>query len=530
MTLQMKKIRGGLTALLSGILSVLFLPPLPAEDWDTVPERLHSEYQAIAYHSSSGNWVSAYTGGFPLRLRGVVLNANEDWLDPTAAYDPEYHLMNLGGEAEIIVQSVDPADFGGTYCWMGQNYGNYPIRHDIVYNYTDPQWYAELNRLRLWHPEGYGIAPRPPEQLVRPGDYVEIRARAGLEYNGKKNVNEEHYNDPDFDFEVVVLQRGRGWDPPANLTLSDLKNPDDSFIFDGADRVTGAEHYQGMLVTLQNVHSLSGAWGPDQDVVVADDTGRTFNLHLSLGTGFSAFGPPGGTFQVTGIMNQDSSSGDAGYYLAVMDSGNLFQRWSTGSGLWSNPSNWGGSAPVTGGGMHFSGPAGGTATNNLSTGWAVGEIVFEAGAGPFTLDGNPITLTGDLVSFSPQAQTVAMDLTLAEGVNTIYAAAGDILIQNPLSNDAYLRKLGLGTVVLTGGIQGAGSLDVTYGVLETSSLVQNQLTIGAGSKVVICPGGGQTSTPNPMQVPEPATWIMLLAALLIGRRAVRSKKKTIAKP
>ena len=36
-----------------------------------------------------------------------MLNNTEDWLDPTAAYDPGVHLWEFGGEAEYYVQAVD---------------------------------------------------------------------------------------------------------------------------------------------------------------------------------------------------------------------------------------------------------------------------------------------------------------------------------------------------------------------------------------------------------------------------------------
>ncbi len=191
--------------MLSGLVNVA-----PAQDWTSVPIRLQSEFQATQF--GSGSWVSGYSGGFPLRLQGVVLDANENWLDPTAAYDADYHPYYLGGQAEIIVQASAPGDFGGTFCWMGQNYGNMPWIQDSSDSYTDAEWYAELNRLSLWHPNSAGLPEAlPREQLVRPGDYVEIRARAGLWYSGKMNVNEQHFNPPSKDFEVVVLERGRGW-------------------------------------------------------------------------------------------------------------------------------------------------------------------------------------------------------------------------------------------------------------------------------------------------------------------------------
>jgi hypothetical protein len=501
--------------------------PAWAVDWPLVPVQLHSDFQAMKYVDPETGWTSDYQGGFPLRLRGVVLNANEDWLDPTAAYDAGYHIYNTGGQAEFFVQAVDADDFGGAFCWMGQNYGNMPWIHDPKDNYFDAQWYDELNRLHLWHPSGADLPdPLSWDQIIRPGDYVEIRALGGLYYSGKMNVNEEHSISINRDFEVVVLQKGRGWDAPVNLALSDLKNPDDSFIFDtAAPRNSGAEHYQGSLVVLQNVHFTGGTWGPDRDVTVADATGRPFSVHLSRGAGFSAYGAPTGNFNVSGTMDQDSETGDGGYRLLAMNSGDLFKHWTngSGSGAWNNAANWdgNGSVPSAGEGVHFAGAGGGIATNNLPAGQAVGGIEFETGAGSFTLAGNALTLTGNLVSFSPNTQTVATAITLSGEEKTVYAAAGDLVIENDLQNNAYLRKIGSGTVRLPGGIYGSGTLDVCNGALTASSIVQGTLIIGgnAGS-------GEDVSASDVKTVPEPSSGLMLLSAgLLCFWSILRIKKK-----
>ena len=505
------------------VLSSSYVSPASAQDWNSVPVRLQSEYQATQY--SSGSWVSAYSGGFPLRLQGVVLNANEDWLDPTAAYDSyDYpqndqanwgqHLFNLGGQAEIMVQATAAGDFGGTFCWMGQNYGNMPWIEDPSDSYTDAAWYSELNRLQLWHPSGANLPDAlPREQLVRPGDYVEIRARAGLWYDGKMNVNEQHFNSPSKDFEVVVLQRGRGWDAPPNLTLADFKNADDSFIFNPASpQSSGGEHYQGSQVTLQNVHFVTPTdWGNNQDTLLADGTGRTFSVHLSLGAGFSRYAAPLGTFSVTGIVDQASTTGNEGYRLLVMNSGDLFQSWThvTGTNSWSSAANWGGNSPIEGQGIHFGGTTGGTADNDFDPGRAVGGIVFEPDAGAFTLSGSAVTLTGDLVSFSPQTQTIAVPLTLTNQEHALYAAAGSIVVQNPLENNNYLRKIGSGVVTFSGGIQGNGTLDVENGVLNATSIVQDTLIIGGDTS------GGTNSALNSTTVPEPAALLLLISALLV---------------
>jgi len=302
----------------------LLAAPCLAQDWPTVPFIEHATCQAV-----NANGTSAYGGAFPIRLIGVVLNDTEDWLDPTPAYDPGVHPWQMGGEAEFYVQAVnldgtawDPApgsafdDFGGTACWMGQNYGNHGMHNDPVFSYTDAEWTAELGRLNLYGGDG---ATDP----VRAGDLVEIRARVGLHYKGKMNVNEQQSNDPANDFEIVRLLAGYGLPTPEPLSLADLKNPDDSALFD-ATRQTGGERYQSSRVTLEDVH-VTGAlpWTADSDITVTDGV-RTFNVHLGLDAGFDGTPLFGAAerFNVTGILDQASSSGvygTDGYQLLAMD-------------------------------------------------------------------------------------------------------------------------------------------------------------------------------------------------------------------
>ncbi len=286
-----------------------------AGEWDSVPVILHKDYQAV---TTTG--ASAYSGAFPVILRGVVLNDTEDWLDPTAAYDPEYHFFNLGGQAECYVQTVANGDFGGTACWMGQNYGNHPKHQDPMYNYTDAEWYAELDRLGIYY-EGTSLTE---DQLVRAGDLVEVRARTGLNYGGKMNVNEGHSNDSDYDFEILLLQKNYGLPAATEISLDLLKAEDDTFLFDDEEptREFGGELYQSTWVELQNVRFTDDTiahWGCDADLTVTDETGRTLTVHLGLNDSFETSSAPTGFFNAVGILDQSDTSGIGGYQLLVMN-------------------------------------------------------------------------------------------------------------------------------------------------------------------------------------------------------------------
>jgi hypothetical protein len=297
------------TFLTTAAASVVAIPLAAlAQNWNEVPIVQHSAYQAV---TSGGG--SAYTGGFPIRLRGVILNNPEDWLDPTPNYNEQ--ILNLGGEWEIFVQTADPNDFGGTACWMGQCYGNLPFIADPEFNYSDAAWLAELDRLN--YPDGPGSAP------IRAGDLIEVRARGGLAFAGKMNVNEQHSLSPAKDFEIVRLQAGYGLPTPAVLTLDKLKTAADAHIFDPT-RQTGGERYQAMRVTIVGVALVSGAgWGVETTLVLEDGSGRTFPIYLGRNPSFAAAAAPTGHFSVTGFINQESFSGQDGYELFVMHAGDF---------------------------------------------------------------------------------------------------------------------------------------------------------------------------------------------------------------
>jgi len=334
-----------LSAAMAAALTSLAVPsPARADD---PPYIRHRDYQAVNPDGSS-----AYSpGGFPVRLVGVVLNNNEDWLDPASAFDPGFHAWQLGAQAEIYVQAVDldafapwdpfPGqqfdDFGGTACWMGQNYGNHPFFHppdpthpewNSDYNYTEPEWYAELDRLHLWRPGTL----LPDSELVRAGDLVTVTARAGLNYKGKMNVNETHSNEPALDFELAILQKNYGLPEPELLTLADLKAADDTYLFDAQapTREFGGERYQSSLVKLTNVR-FSDEFDPATDwraykqnsedgvnLTLVDPAGRTLPVHLGRNDSFDTNPAPQGYFDVVGILDQSDWTGTGNYRLLVV--------------------------------------------------------------------------------------------------------------------------------------------------------------------------------------------------------------------
>ena len=99
--------------------------------------------------------------------------------------------------------------------------------------------------------------------------------------------------------------------------LSIFKDEQNVPIFD-VNRLSGPEYYQGCLTRIEDVNVVDPEnWGQGQTIIVADATGRTFDVYLALGTGIAQYDCPTGQIDVIGIMDQAGLTD--GYRLLVMD-------------------------------------------------------------------------------------------------------------------------------------------------------------------------------------------------------------------
>lgn len=291
-----------------------------AQDWANTSIIEHSTYQGV-----NPDGTSTYpSSGFPIRLRGVLLNNPEDWLDATFQEPP----MGPGGQWEIFVQAVnldgtphDPDtgstfdDFGGTAAWMGQNYAFLAGKPDTFF-YHAADWADELERLE------YAGGTPGSDPMIRAGDLIELRARGGKNFQGKMNVNEQHDINPSLDFEIVLLEQGFGRPPAQPLTLDTFKDSSNQYIFDGS-RQTGGERYQSTWVELRNVMLVDNTgWAPGAELELMDAAGRTLPIELGLNPSFAATAAPEGWFNVSGIVNQGGSD-TGGYNLLALEAGDF---------------------------------------------------------------------------------------------------------------------------------------------------------------------------------------------------------------
>ncbi len=266
----------------------------------------HAELQAV---TSTGT--SAWVETFPFTIRGVVLNDPGEMLDP--AYDPGATASNLvGGQYQVFLQAADAGDRGGTALWMAQNYeamGPWiPAGNDY-----GAEWTNEMRR----------VMADTNGRAFRKGDLVEVTARKALFYNGKRNINEAHRIAAANDFDIRLAKANAGLPQAEALELSDLKNADDSAIFDAA-RAAGGEHWQGMRVRLDGIRLAdTNGWGQTawagRICTATDGAGRTLPLRMPL----ADLGAPPSTstyFSATGILNQEGGNTN-GYELFVQEIG-----------------------------------------------------------------------------------------------------------------------------------------------------------------------------------------------------------------
>lgn len=144
---------------------------------------------------------------------------------------------------------------------------------------------------------------------------------------------------------------------------------------------------------------------------------------------------------------------------------------------WSDAANWGGTLPKfsrplifdTGNGLT-------TNTNDFPAGQSFKGIRFLSGAGAFTLSGNSITLTGDVLNSSTGTQTIALTGGVALGSSSncaFAAAAGELAVTGGVRGSAGktcgVTKSGAFKVTLAGDMTYSGDTAVTEGRLALGS-------------------------------------------------------------
>ena len=127
--------------------------------------------------------------------------------------------------------------------------------------------------------------------------------------------------------------------------------------------------------------------------------------------------------------------------------------WTGGSAVdsyWNDITNWGGIALPANGNLVFEGSTRLINTNNTAGGTTYSNLVFNSTAGAFVLEGNPITLSGNVTNNSASPETINLGLNFGTaGTNlTLNGGSGGLIIGNGLTNN--LGAPGYTTLTLAG--------------------------------------------------------------------------------
>lgn len=113
---------------------------------------------------------------------------------------------------------------------------------------------------------------------------------------------------------------------------------------------------------------------------------------------------------------------------------------------WSDALNWSGTPLQLGNNLAFGGLAGLNNTNDTPAGSTYSGITFMNSAGAFVLNGNPITLTGNITNNSLNPQTVNLGLSISAST-TFNGASNTLVLGGGLTNTA---ASGIATITLAG--------------------------------------------------------------------------------
>lgn len=148
----------------------------------------------------------------------------------------------------------------------------------------------------------------------------------------------------------------------------------------------------------------------------------------------------------------------------IWDGGGGDSRWQTGANWDAN------TAPVGGDSLVFTRTVRLNNTNNFPAGTVFSGISFSSPAGAFVLNGNTITLGGNILDdqvVTPQAINLALVLNATRELNVVENAS--LTLGGAISGSGGLTKVGLGEATLGGVNTFGGSLTIGAGSVNVSS-------------------------------------------------------------
>lgn len=183
------------------------------------------------------------------------------------------------------------------------------------------------------------------------------------------------------------------------------------------------------------------------------------------------------------------------------------RTWNGGGGdaYWTSAANWGGTAPLAGDALLFSGAVKLVNTNDWDAGTSFSGITFNSGSGAFILDGHAITLDGNISNLSTTAKTINLPMTLSAD-RTLYGVTAAMTVNSVLSGPGGLcANITNGTLTLTASNAFDGAVCVTNG---TTLVMTNAWALGStnGDTIVHGKYNARLQISGGLEIYEPITF------------------------
>jgi autotransporter-associated beta strand protein len=284
---------------------------------------------------------------------------------------------------------------------------------------------------------------------------------------------------------------------PMNLHVDhSMDDPTQSSLFYGPILLAGELGTNGMPVSDQAAGQLDYAGVSDvaAPALIGDDANNPSNWVSSDGTilGFNAAAAFSGN-AVRSLVHlkpfYDVHHERYAVYWNLVAPTNVC-AWSGSAGFpnWSLNNNWS-SAPTNLCSIQFGLTAGGTTSNNLGPDLTIAGIQFPPAAGSFVLNGNSLSLQGDVVNNSSAAQQLNLPLVLTGGLPWRFTAAGNLILGGAVSGYGSFEKDGPNTLTVLSNLTFSGAVQVLGGQLQigngaaSGSLGMQPVTVSSGASL-----------------------------------------------
>ncbi|MEN9468538.1 MAG: hypothetical protein RL630_271 [Verrucomicrobiota bacterium] len=256
---------------------------------------------------------------------------------------------------------------------------------------------------------------------------------------------------------ILVLQSGAAYSPGAVNTIDTISVA--GITLNGGDLLYNLGNGTNDRINASGNAILNGH-------VVFDFSNLGYaagNFTVLTGNGVSSFDTANLSYNAVGNFTLSGNFVKSGNSLLFVTAApppppvNYTWTGGAGNGSWNAAANWI-TPPVPGALVYF---AGSTETNvDTDTNQSIGGIVFNAGAGNFTISNNTITLAGNVENDSTNTQTINSTITLAKNI-TFAADSGNLAFGGAIAfgaNSTFLTVTGSSDTAISGAISGSGSL------------------------------------------------------------------------